>query len=250
MILYFSGTGNSAYIAKRVAEISGDEPVSMNKLLKERHDTVILHSEKPFVFVTPTYAWRMPRIIEAFIRRQSFEGCLKAYFILNCGSETGNAASFTRKLSQEKGFEYMGFAELIMPENYVTMFKCPDEEKAKEIIAEAEPKIDQIAQKIAEKIKLPDYKPHMKIMSAINPIFYSVFVKDKRFYAEDNCTSCGRCVRLCPLNNIELDKTDGKPRWHGNCTHCMACICGCPETAIEYGRRTKGKTRYFLDSIT
>lgn len=34
MILYFSGTGNSRYIAQRIAESLGDELLSMNDRIK------------------------------------------------------------------------------------------------------------------------------------------------------------------------------------------------------------------------
>lgn len=41
MVLYFSGTGNSRYVAKKIAEVSGDEVISMNQRLKEQnYDTV------------------------------------------------------------------------------------------------------------------------------------------------------------------------------------------------------------------
>ena len=51
--------------------------------------------------------------------------------------------------------------------------------------------------------------------------------------ATDACIGCGKCVELCPLNNIRLE--NGKPVWGKHCTHCMACICYCPKEAIEYG---------------
>ena len=58
------------------------------------------------------------------------------------------------------------------------------------------------------------------------------------------CTGCGKCVERCPLNNIKL--SNKKPVWGKNCTHCMACIAGCPNEAIEYGKKTQGKPRYYL----
>ncbi|MBS5951111.1 MAG: EFR1 family ferrodoxin, partial [Clostridium sp.] len=57
---------------------------------------------------------------------------------------------------------------------------------------------------------------------------------------------CGKCVKLCPLNNIELVK--GKPKWGEKCTHCMACISRCPKEAIEYKNKTKGRNRYYLEN--
>ena len=40
MVFYFTGTGNSLYIAKRIAEITGDTLVSMNDKIKH-NDTQI-----------------------------------------------------------------------------------------------------------------------------------------------------------------------------------------------------------------
>ena len=55
MILYFTGTGNSRYIAKRIAEALGDELLSMNDRIKAG-DTSPVTSDKRLVIVTPTYA--------------------------------------------------------------------------------------------------------------------------------------------------------------------------------------------------
>ena len=52
------------------------------------------------------------------------------------------------------------------------------------------------------------------------------------------------CVKLCPLNNVEMDGS--RPAWGKRCTHCMACICGCPHEAIEYKNKTQGRRRYYL----
>ncbi len=45
----------------------------------------------------------------------------------------------------------------------------------------------------------------------MNPVFYRFFVKADAFRATDACIGCGKCVELCPLNNIHLE--NGKPVW-------------------------------------
>ena len=63
MVLYFSGTGNSQFAALRLAEgIGDDEVVSINRHLKEGKHAA-LRSERPLVFVAPTYCWRMPKVV-------------------------------------------------------------------------------------------------------------------------------------------------------------------------------------------
>ena len=81
----------------------------------------------------------------------------------------------------------------------------------------------------------------------VNPAFYSFFVKAKAFRVGDGCTGCGRCAKLCPMNNITLRV--GKPVWGDRCTHCMACICYCPAKAIECGRKSVGQPRYHFEAL-
>ena len=83
--------------------------------------------------------------------------------------------------------------------------------------------------------------------SAVNPVFYPLFVKANSFTASDVCIGCGKCEKLCPLNNITLQ--NARPVWGTNCTQCMACICYCPTRAIEYGKKSAGKPRYHFEEL-
>ena len=60
MILYFSGTGNSQWAARRLAEALDDEVVSINCIMKEG-TSAPLRSRKPFVFVCLLYTSPSPR---------------------------------------------------------------------------------------------------------------------------------------------------------------------------------------------
>lgn len=245
MILYFSGTGNSRYTARLIAHIAEDELVSINDLLK-RGGTHTLPSDRPFVFVTPVYAWRIPGIVRDFIRAAKFEGSQKAYFVTTCGDSTGNSAFYNKRLCGEKGFSYLGSASIVMPENYLVMYPVPDEKECKDIIRAAVPPIRAAAERIRDGKSLPEEPSTTagKVQSAlINPLFYALVVSAKGFYATDACTGCGTCATLCPTGTIRL--TGGKPSWGNGCTHCMACICACPPKAIEYGNKTKNRLRYF-----
>ena len=87
----------------------------------------------------------------------------------------------------------------------------------------------------------------LSLIHILNPVFYRFFVKAEAFRATDACIGCGKCVELCPLNNIRLE--NGKPIWGKNYTHCMACICYCHKEAIEYGKKSKGKPRYLFEAL-
>lgn len=244
MILYFSGTGNSEYVAKRIAKERKEEALSLFSKIRD-NDFSELHSEEPWVLVVPTYAWRIPRLVERWLEKTSLTGSREIYFVMTCGGSIGNAGKYLEKLCAEKRMTYCGCMEIVMPENYIALFSTPQKTEALEIIERAEKVIDRIVLclKSGEKFPKPSVSLGDKINSGIvNDIFYPVFVHAGKFYASDQCISCGKCVKVCPLSNVRLE--NGKPVWGKNCTHCMACICRCPKEAVEYGKHSKGLPRY------
>ena len=249
MIFYFSGTGNSKYAAQRIADALGDELCSINEHIRTGADARVETGGR-LVIVTPTYAWRIPRVVRDWLRRAELAGAERVWFVMTCGSEIGNAAKYNRALCAEKGLACMGTAQIVMPENYIAMFDAPEKAEAREIVARAEPEIDRAAACIAQgrEFPLPRSSICDRIMSGpVNPVFYTFCVKAKPFTVSDACVGCGQCAARCPMNNISL--RGGKPVWGGECTQCMACICYCPAEAIEYGKKSLGKPRYHFEAL-
>ena len=176
--------------------------------------------------------------------RTELRGARETWFVMDCGSEIGNAAKYNRALCREKGLVYMGTAQIVMPENFIAMFNAPTVEEARRIVAKAEPFIDRAiaAIRAGHMFSPPRKKLYDRIASsAVNPVFYPLFVKANSFTVSDVCIGCGKCEKLCPLNNITLQ--NARPVWGTNCTQCMACICYCPTRAIEYGKRKAPASR-------
>lgn len=245
MILYFSGTGNSRYVAEVIGKTTSDEIVSVNDLIK-KGKLKTLSSDRPFVFVCPTYSWRIPRILEEFINKTTFTGNRNVYFILTYGDSDHGALHYVKRLCKKKDFILEGYAGVIMPENYIAMFNAPDKSEADLIIQKALPQILILAEQIKKKQPFP--KVHITQRSRVkslitNPLFYITSVSAKGFYSTNTCISCGKCQQVCPLNNVTL--VNEKPQWGNKCTHCMACICACPKEAIEYKNKTQGKHRFY-----
>lgn len=249
MILYFSGTGNSRYIARKIAQELSDELISLNQLIKEEKTDDLISTNKPFIFVCPTYAWRLPIVVTDFIKKAKFLGNKKVYFIMTCGGDTAKSINYIKKLCEYKDWQLKGMAEIKMPENYIALFPTPDKETSKQIIKEADKQIYKIISDINNENEFEIITPSGlggTIKSGItNIVFYKMIINAKGFNYTDKCIGCGKCVELCPLNNINLKNQ--KPDWGNNCTHCMACICGCPTEAIEYKNNTQNKERYYLE---
>ncbi len=244
MILYFTGTGNSRFIANILGNEMDDKVVDLTECIKNGNFPNF-YSKKPYVFVAPTYAWRLPFIFQEWIRACKFFGNNNVYFVLTCGSDIGAAGNYAKKLCAEKKFNYMGVAEIVMPENYIAVFSAPSEEEEKEILFRAREKAHSLCENILEEKPLDVVRINLVghlCSDIVNPLFRYFIVRDKKFYASDACVSCEICVDSCMFHNITLK--DGKPVWGGLCTHCMACICKCPVEAIEYGKHTKGLRRY------
>ena len=223
MIIYFSGTGNSRFVAKKLAALTGEELVDAVKYTREGKGAAFTKPGK-YVFVSPVYVSAPPRAFVDFIRKSSFPNNV---------------------LASEKGFAYLGTAQVCMPQNYIAMFKTHTAEENREVVRRALPVIEGLADFILGGVELPD--PGMKAWEYISTemiigMYYRDLMKAKAFRVSDACIGCGRCAAACPLANISMK--DRRPVWGNNCTHCMACINLCPKQAIEYGKRTEGKPRY------
>ena len=249
MILYFSGTGNSNYVAKRIADAPGDALVNLNDRIKAS-DTSSVETGERVIIVTPTYAWRIPRVVRDWLLKTELHGAKNVWFVMTCGSEIGNANKYNRDLCAEKAISCMGTAQIVMPENYIAMFSAPQADEARQIVAKAEPSIDRAIAAIQRNQPFAPTRNNLfdRFMSGpVNPIFYRFFVKANAFTVSDACISCGQCAKRCPMNNVTLK--DGKPVWGKACTHCMACICYCPVSAIEYGKKSVGQPRYHFEAL-
>ena len=277
MIFAFSGTGNSSYVARRIAEVAGHQVRSINDALAGRGLAAMpAPPMEPLVFVAPTYAWQLPHVVRDWIERSDFGGKAKtssrrgeergpslasrghgpvraqdagswrdAYFVLTCGGEIGNAPASIARLCRRAGLAYRGCAQIVMPDNYIVMFDPPTEEESRRIVADAEPAILEVAERIRRGDDLIPPRPGLGDIvksGPVNALFNAVYIKSVTPSATDACTGCGACVRLCPLGNIRLEA--GRPAWGKACTHCMACVSGCPQGAVECGKGTRGKRRY------
>lgn len=246
MIVYFSATGNTEYIAKLLADKLNDKIVNMTDILKQGA-FMKLTSQKPYVFLSPIYLSSFPIPVMNLLKNSIFEGNKNFYFIATCAgkSESSGAAAFCKEFTELKNATFKGTTHIGMPQDYLMFFKIKSEEENKERFTKAINRAEQLATIIQNNDTFETKevsKFHHALVGPTVKYYNQLFINTKKFYTTDSCISCGLCEKVCPMNNITL--TDGKPVWNNNCIHCTACINKCPKQAIEYGKKTIGKPRY------
>lgn len=245
MILYFSASGNSRYIAETTAEMLSDDMVCLNDRIKKQNYQEI-HSETPFILVCPIYAWRIPRIVETHLRNTILSGNDKIYLLVTTCGSSGNAGRYAEEFFASIGKTWMGWHTFHMPGSYVAFLENPDLEHAGEMNRSAREQLKSLVPLLrnGERLDCQRISSLWKFMSrTANPLFYRFIIGKPGFYATDKCIGCGKCERVCPLNNIKM--AGDIPRWENTCTHCMACIHQCPAQAVEFRKISVGKNRYY-----
>ena len=95
MVLYYSATGNTEFIAKELAKRLDDECVDLLERIKTQ-DHSPLYSEKPFVICSPVYVCEMPRFLRNYLKAQTFTGSKDVYFFFSSGGFYGVAGDLAR----------------------------------------------------------------------------------------------------------------------------------------------------------
>lgn len=250
MIFYFSGTGNSLYAAKKIAQEQDLQLASIaEELLKENNDFIYeCKEDEPVGFVYPIYAWGPPELVIDFISKMTLSGGKPYLFALStCGDEEGMSTELILKQAlAEKELALDSAFTIRMPNNYIIGFD-PDPKTLEEIkLSDAERALLRINSVISHRDRdvfdlLPGSSPKLK-SKLIHPLFVRFASATKKFSATDACTACGLCEEICPVKAI---KVDGKPKWvKKKCTQCLACINRCPVAAIQHGPKTEARGRY------
>ena len=249
MIFYYSGCGNSRFIAKSIADSLGEALIFIPEAQRENCYEYTLAEGEKIGFVYPIYSWRPPHLVEEFVNDLKING--KPSYVwtaVTCGDNVGETENIFRKELKDKGLYLNAAFCFRMPNTYVNfMWMSVDKpEVAEEKIATAREKLPKVIEMIqsgtafSDMIKggLPRFKSNV-----IGSGFYK-WASDKPFFSTDECISCGMCVKVCPMQNITLE--NGRPVWRGNCNTCDACYHYCPKHAIQYGKKTRGKGQYYF----
>lgn len=249
MIFYFTGTGNSLQIAKSISDYNCEKLISIAKEMnrKDKSPEYNLNENETIGFVFPTYAWGPPKMVLQFIEKLKLNNHMDNYvfFVATCGDNIGNTMKVISKHLKNRGMNLNSGFSIRMPNNYIIMGSVDSKEVEKEKLIAAEETLRNINNVIKEKrtgvFEVEKGALPGILTTVINPLFNKHAMDTKKFYADNRCTSCGLCEKVC---NSQTIKVKGKPEWGSECTQCLACIHLCPVQAIQYGKATQNKGRY------
>ena len=132
MIFYFSATGNSKYVAERIAEATDDRLISLRDAIRSRSYRYDVGREERVGFVAPVYFCGLPSILQFFLEKLELRGYEDqyVYVVLTCGKVTGDAASQLGKQLKRRGILLSAQFGIPMVDNYVPAFRMPGREEA------------------------------------------------------------------------------------------------------------------------
>ncbi|MDO5577533.1 MAG: EFR1 family ferrodoxin [Fibrobacter sp.] len=241
-LFYFSGTGNTLHLAKKIAEnVPGLE------LVKIRYDMNFDCTDCDTVGIAyPVYCFTLPNIVANFINNATFSSSAYIFSLASFGGFLASSNKIMNKILRAKGLNLSAGFSVHMPGNATNVYDVASKEKQEAMFSKASEKITQIASMV--KTKAPGkIDSNLGILGDIASGFSGFMMSkvnetDKTFSVNDTCDSCGICVKVCPVGNVSL--VNGKPQWKHNCESCLACFHWCPKAAIQSGTKTSQRGRY------
>ena len=242
-LFFYTGTGNSLWAARTVADELGD--AEMIPILWITGDPVQSRADAVGI-IFPVHVWGLPPRVIDFVNLLAIDAS-KYYFALavNAGQVAATLLQMDKIMKSRGLFLSAGF-DIVMPSNYIPWGGPGPEEKRMRRIQGAREKIKRIAAIVAKRERSPVEKGPLW-----QNILFSWFYKlsfphipalDKNFWVDDKCNACNICKKICPCGNIDMKA--GKPAWLHHCEQCLACIQWCPKEAIQYGKKTPWYDRY------
>lgn len=237
-IYYFSGTGNTEYVARKLQQCFRERSESCDVLPLEEitlgRAKFIAGSYDLVGLGFPVHALDAPSIFRDFIGL--LPNARQDYFLFKTAGDRflwGGSSHALRLELANKGWRLKHEAFYLMPSNVFTKADSNKvQRRAVQAIRDAQTAVEEI---LAEKKKLLPSNTLMRVANLFNR-FETEGCKhcSSGWYADENCSSCGLCVSSCPTANISFQ--DGKLHFADKCILCLRCRWFCPANAIHHQR--------------
>ena len=242
VVFYLSGSGNSLYAARQLAE----------KLEDCRLETIGSYLRKPYDvndevvgIVSPVYCFALPPMMARFLEKLQAKPNY-CFGVVTMGGNQGRALKQMSDAWAAKKITLNYAQAVLMPDNF---FGIPLEKRLEELKV-AEPVIAKFAEEVVEgKADVASVKEAMlwKLFGTSASWWY---LKNRLKFEEmtvdaTKCVSCGICAEVCQMENITM--VDGKPNFGNNCASCLGCFHWCPESAISAGKLTLDNNKRYVN---
>ena len=152
MIIYFSATGNSRYVAERISQATGDRTVSITACMKNQQFQFEFHESEFLGIVSPTYSWGLPEIVKEFLKKINLNKKPSyIWFIATYGTTPGQTGRFADNILAPKGLPLSAKFSVKMPDTWTPIFDLSNKEKVRRINDNAELEVDSIIKQIKDR---------------------------------------------------------------------------------------------------
>lgn len=258
-IFYFSGTGNTWFVANTLAELLNYEGADTTAYSIETIDTAqtkeLIKSSDKIVIGFPIYGSAAPKVMDEFM--DNLPAPTKptgASVYTTVSLYSGDGPVLYRKHLKERGYTFENGIEFILSNNlnipgFPDVLHVGDQNKIDKRNAKAANKSIKLANALLSGKNVVNYDKVLgRINGAIQRKFVDEFINkmnETLMVKHDKCIKCMRCVKMCPVDNISF--TDDKIVFSDKCMACMRCYHFCPTTAINITEKsldTKKWPRY------
>lgn len=246
-IYYFSGTGNSLYVSKKLqAHLS---EASLYPIVKYLNDEEITIEEEKVVIVFPVYTLTIPLAVQDFIKKLNMD---KMKYLSLVATRLGlyfDDFSRVEKIIEKKNSHVDSYFLINMPSNDIKVedFKPLTPDELSTLFTEVDENVNKIVHIVEggetylEKdhnysVPMPygDFRDKMLLKIIPRLMIFSRWIGGVNyFYVLDKCNGCGLCEKVCLSQKISME--DSKPTWDKKklCYMCYACINYCPTRAVQ-----------------
>lgn len=238
-IFYFSGSGNSRYVAQRLSEQLDGEAVNLVGFEGE------VDADK-VGFVTGCYCNDIPRKAYELIEKLKIVRADYLFSVTTSQASDGYSALTVEAILAGKNLKLNYAGHVGMLSTFVVTV-LPVVGKSEGIYRRRE---SAAIKRIADDVKNGVGKPARCLAKTprqvINKLCYfglDNIMRVPKKTVTNSCIGCGKCADICPCGNIVI--ADGKAVFGNNCTYCYGCAHICPTGAIKYGfNNIKGNKQY------